>query len=283
MSSEIEHVSDTAYWVAAYRALESERPDAVFHDRLASLLVGERGRAIERQMPGRKLMSFVMVVRTSAIDRLILHALDRGVDAVLNLGAGLDTRPYRMALPNALHWVEADFPATIAHKNEKLANEAPVCKLERVALDLSMRAERQALLKRVAENSRKVLLLTEGVIPYLKDDEVERLAEDIVAEPKFEVWIQDYYTAEARRHRPSWRKKLKAAPFQFSAPDWFGFFARFGFRPLEQITIGEEAARIRRAPPPPLSFFFRLLPRKWRARAGSRVGYALLERVPDKK
>ncbi|HEX3775730.1 MAG TPA: SAM-dependent methyltransferase [Polyangiaceae bacterium] len=283
MSSEIEHVSDTAYWVAAYRALESERPDAVFHDRLASLLVGERGRAIERQMPGRKLMSFVMVVRTSAIDRLILHALDRGVDAVLNLGAGLDTRPYRMALPNALHWVEADFPATIAHKNEKLANEAPVCKLERVALDLSMRAERQALLKRVAENSRKVLLLTEGVIPYLKDDEVERLAEDIVAEPKFEFWIQDYYTAEARRHRPSWRKKLKAAPFQFSAPDWFGFFARFGFRPLEQITIGEEAARIRRAPPPPLSFFFRLLPRKWRARAGSRVGYALLERVPDKK
>ncbi|HEY4102422.1 MAG TPA: SAM-dependent methyltransferase [Polyangiaceae bacterium] len=283
MSSEIEHVSDTAYWVAVYRALENERPDAVFHDRLASMLVGERGRAIERQMPGRKLMSFVMVVRTSAIDRLILLALDQGVDAVLNLGAGLDTRPYRMALPNALHWIEADFPATIVHKNDKLANEAPVCRLERVALDLSNRAERQALLKRVAENSRKVLLLTEGVIPYLKDEEVERLAEDIRAEPKFEFWIQDYLELEARRHRPSWRKKLKAAPFQFSAPDWFGFFARFGFRPLEKITIGEEAKRIRRAPPAPLSFFLRLLPGKWRERAGSRAGYALLERVPSEK
>ncbi len=42
---------------------------------------------------------FIMVARTSAIDRLILAALERGVDTVLNLGAELDTRPYRLALP----------------------------------------------------------------------------------------------------------------------------------------------------------------------------------------
>jgi O-methyltransferase involved in polyketide biosynthesis len=39
----IENVSDTARWVAMYRALESDRPDAHFHDPYARLLAGERG------------------------------------------------------------------------------------------------------------------------------------------------------------------------------------------------------------------------------------------------
>jgi methyltransferase (TIGR00027 family) len=278
--SEIEHVSDTAFWVAAYRALESERADAIFRDPLASVLVGERGRAIEQQMPGKKAMSFIIVLRTSAIDRLVLAAIERGVDTVLNLGAGLDTRPYRMALPKTLRWIEADFPTLIKHKNDTLAGEQPVCELERVGLDLANRAERQALLRRVAERARCVLVITEGVIPYLKDEEVARLADDIRAEPKLEYWIQEYYSAEARRHRPSWRKKMKAAPFLFSAPDWFAFFARLGFHPLERITILEEAARIHRRPPFmfPLSIMLWLMPKKWLEKAASGVGYALFSR-----
>jgi len=274
MSSEIEHVSDTAFWVAAYRAKETERPDALFHDRLAAVLIGERGRAIERQMPGRGLMYFIMVTRTCALDRLILLSLERGVDAVLNLGAGLDTRPYRMALPKTLRWIEADFPAVIAHKNATLANEQPVCELERVALDLSERSGRQLLFRRVAEQARKVLVLTEGVIPYLDDAEVSLLAEDIRAEPKFELWLQEYYSAQARRHRPSWRKKLAAAPFRFRAPDWFAFFAERGFVPIERTTIRDEARRIRRSPPLPYSLLFRLVP------ADALVGYTLLAKQP---
>jgi len=43
-------------------------------------------------------MAFAMVVRTCAIDRLILMAIEKGIDTVINLGAGLDTRPYRMQL-----------------------------------------------------------------------------------------------------------------------------------------------------------------------------------------
>ncbi|HWZ92466.1 MAG TPA: hypothetical protein VNW92_26555 [Polyangiaceae bacterium] len=77
--------------------------------------------------------------------------------------------------------------------------------------------------------------------------EVERLAEDLRAEPKFQYWIQDYYSAAARRQRPSWRKKLRAAPFVFRAPDWFGFFARLGFQALETVTIRDEPIRIGRS------------------------------------
>ena len=44
----IRNVSDTARWVAFYRAMESERPDAVFRDPFARRLAGERGEAIVR-------------------------------------------------------------------------------------------------------------------------------------------------------------------------------------------------------------------------------------------
>jgi O-methyltransferase involved in polyketide biosynthesis len=38
MTRKIEHVTDTAFWIASLRALESERPDALFHDPLAAIL-----------------------------------------------------------------------------------------------------------------------------------------------------------------------------------------------------------------------------------------------------
>ena len=50
-TSPISNVSDTARWVAVYRARESARPDALFHDPYAELLAGERGRAIAAFMP----------------------------------------------------------------------------------------------------------------------------------------------------------------------------------------------------------------------------------------
>ena len=278
MSGEIAHVSDTAFWVASFRALESERPDAVFRDPLARVLVGEKGDEIAKSLGGARMMAFIMVVRTSAIDRLISMAIERGVDTVLNLGAGLDTRPYRMQLPASLRWVEADFPSVIELKDDKLRAEQPVCALERVAVDLADRAARRALLARVARSGRSVLVITEGVINYLSDEEAGRLAEDVHAEPTLEYWIQDYYSAEARRHRPSWRRKMQAAPFLFSAPDWFGFFAKFGFHALESIGIGAQAKRIRRGPPWPWSALVRLMPKSWLERADDNLGYVLLKR-----
>jgi O-methyltransferase involved in polyketide biosynthesis len=53
---------------------------------------------------------------------------------VVNLAAGLDTRPYRMALPSGLQWIEVDLPDLLVYKAEALAAETPVCTLQRVAL-----------------------------------------------------------------------------------------------------------------------------------------------------
>lgn len=47
----IRNVSDTARWVAFYRAQETERPDAVFRDPFARRLAGQRGEQIAKAMP----------------------------------------------------------------------------------------------------------------------------------------------------------------------------------------------------------------------------------------
>src|SRR6202043_1081171 len=52
-TSPVSNVSDTARWVAVYRAWESARADALFHDPYADLLAGERGRAIAALMPAQ--------------------------------------------------------------------------------------------------------------------------------------------------------------------------------------------------------------------------------------
>ena len=136
----IRNVSDTARLVALDRAVESERPDALFRDPFARRLAGERGARIAKSNPlgGRKGgIGWPIVTRTYVIDKMIQAHIAQGGDAVINLAAGLDTRPYRMDLPSSLQWIEVDLPEILAHKEEILRGEKPVCSLERIRLDLS--------------------------------------------------------------------------------------------------------------------------------------------------
>jgi O-methyltransferase involved in polyketide biosynthesis len=73
----IEHVSDTARWVAVYRAMETERPDRIFSDPFARRLAGDRGQAIVDEMKRGKSMAWAMIVRTAVFDELILNVIRR--------------------------------------------------------------------------------------------------------------------------------------------------------------------------------------------------------------
>lgn len=107
----LQDVADTAFWVATYRARETERPDALFRDPLAAKLAGDRGSRIDKRMNDARYVSWSVIIRTRIIDSFIEKLLSEGVDMVVNIGAGLDTRPYRMELPPELQWVEREQPA----------------------------------------------------------------------------------------------------------------------------------------------------------------------------
>ena len=250
--SSIQHVSDTALWVAVYRAQESERPDALFRDPLAAKLAGERGFAIAKGMMDGRYTGWALVIRTVIIDNFILDLVAQGVDTVVNLGAGLDTRPYRMNLPFDLRWIEVDFPHMIQFKERQLRDEKPKCKLERVALDLSDRPTRQNLFGQIARSSKRTLILTEGVIPYLEARQVGELADDLKAQ-QFSYWITDYFSPMVmqRMMRGRRRRQMKNAPFKFAPGDWFGFFAKHGWQRRELRYLGEESQRLGRPVPMP--------------------------------
>jgi methyltransferase (TIGR00027 family) len=112
--------------VAGFRALENERPKPLFRDPLAAKLVGDHGKKILPTVP-RHFVAWSVVIRTVITDDYIQQAIAAGVDTILNLGAGLDTRPYRIDLPSSLRWVEVDFPHMIELKETRLAGEKPSC------------------------------------------------------------------------------------------------------------------------------------------------------------
>ena len=276
----ITHVSDTALWVANCRAQEGRRADAAFDDALASMLSGDRGRKIARSIPRSGLVAWGMIIRTSAIDQLIHDALQTGVDTVLNLGAGLDTRPYRLDLPAYLRWIEIDFPNIVDLKNSKLLDRKPGCRLERIGMDLLDRAHRNEIFARYGTTSKNTLVIAEGVIPYFSNHEVATLASELLAIPSIRFWIQDFDNAGKRGMPRGWAKKLKAAPFLFEVKDWFEFFKQCGWQPLKVITSAEESERLNR--PYPLDFPFglimRALPKDMQKKILSLSGAVLMER-----
>ena len=91
----IRNVSDTALWVAIYRATESERRDAIFNDPYARRLGGARGEAIVRSMPSSEYSAWPIIVRTGVMDHIVRRCVRAGAKTVLNLAAGLAERGAR--------------------------------------------------------------------------------------------------------------------------------------------------------------------------------------------
>jgi methyltransferase (TIGR00027 family) len=242
-------VSDTARWVAAYRALESARSDALFKDPYAERLAGERGRAMAALGP-----SWPMIIRTRLIDDLIATSIAEGCDCVLNLAAGLDTRPYRMDLPASLDWVEADLGPMIDEKDRLLSGEKPRCQLRRERIDLADPIARATFLARVTAGARKALVLTEGLLVYLDEDVVRTIGRDLLAQPAIRWWVLDVVApAILRMLQKGMGAHLDRAPMKFAAADGVAFFEKLGWKARDIRSYVREAIRLRRAP-----FFLRL-------------------------
>ncbi|MFL5344161.1 MAG: class I SAM-dependent methyltransferase [Hyalangium sp.] len=239
-------VADTAFLAAGFRARESSRPDALFHDPLAARLAGETGRAmVEKVAHLGEAAGWSTVLRTVLIDRFIEEAVAQGTQTLINLGAGLDTRPYRMAVPPSLAWVEVDQAPVIAHKSEVLANETPRCRLERVPLDLLDTASRRQLLSRVSKGPSPGMVLAEGLLPYLTENDVVGLLDDLRDHEAFQGLIVDYFAPEVMRARNAMpgRMRVTAAAMKFAPDDWQGFFAAHGWKVKEMRDLAAEGDR----------------------------------------
>jgi methyltransferase (TIGR00027 family) len=188
------------------------------------------------------------VARTKIIDDAIADALANGCDRVLNLAAGLDTRPYRLDLPPELIWIEADLPKLLAEKTQLLSDQAPRCKLTRTAVDLSVPHARDAFFNDALDGATKTLVLTEGLSMYLEAADVAALS-DVIKRPEVTWWMLDFaFPGLKKRMNKHVAGISENAPFKFAPENGLAFFEDRGWRTVEAESVLEAAHRFHRLP-----------------------------------
>jgi methyltransferase (TIGR00027 family) len=278
------NISGTAFWVARFRALESRQAQPLFDDPWAERLAGERGAQIVKQLGHADRLGWTVALRTAILDRLILAAAADGFDTVINLAAGLDARPFRLPLPAELRWVEIDRREIIDYKRGVLQDAQAQCDVQWLAVDLSDAAARRAVLRDVAADARKALVITEGLLVYLDPAEVTALAQDLHRNAALQTWLFDIASPDGLvQAQRLWNQQLASvnAPLLFGPAEGTDYFLPCGWREAEWISYLAEGTRLRRVPAP-IGFVYRVsrcLPARHRARIDRTVGIARLERA----
>lgn len=127
--------------IAAARARELARPDAIFNDPLAEVLAGDDGRALLERLdalhPGDPAAANPLAVRACFLDEFLYDAVNAegGPRQVVILGAGMDTRAFRLYWPEGTTVYEVDDAETLADKQRLLdgAGSTPTAKRVTVA------------------------------------------------------------------------------------------------------------------------------------------------------
>ena len=246
----IRSISDTARWVATYRARETDRAEPLFRDPYARRLAGDLGEEIAKAHRFTEQHSWPMITRTYLFDEFIADEIAAGADLIVNLAAGLDARPYRLALPANLQWVEIDLPEIIAYKEQVLAGDSPTCRLRRIVLDLLDEHKRRDELSSLCRRANRAIVLSEGLLIYLSAEEVASLAGDL-AGVGFQRWITDLASPAllALMHQEMSEQVSEAgAPYRFAPADGPDFFRSCGWLPTDVRSLFRTAAQLQRLP-----------------------------------
>lgn len=189
-----------------------------------------------------------LVARTKIIDDMIAEAIGAGCDRVLNLAAGLDTRPYRLDLPADFSWVEADLPGLLADKAQLLAEQTPRCRLSRVAVDLADPSARAAFLTEALADAAKALVLTEGLLMYFEHRDVVALSAAL-KRPEVCWWVLDFAGPSLQKTMNKKTSGLMAnAPFKFAPENGLAYFEDLGWRTVDVESLMSAAYRLHRLP-----------------------------------
>jgi methyltransferase (TIGR00027 family) len=164
------HVGLTGVGVAALRAAETARPDRLFEDPYAATFVTAAGlgdRLNEALTESRPITPWI-AVRTRFLDDVVTDAIAQGTAQIVLLGAGLDTRAFRLDLPEATRVWELDLPDVLEFKEQVVAGEGwqPPCERHAVAVDLSDHWDRR-LLDAGFDRTRPTVWIAEGLLAYL--------------------------------------------------------------------------------------------------------------------
>ncbi|MBK3630203.1 class I SAM-dependent methyltransferase [Streptomyces sp. MBT49] len=174
----------TAVGVARVRARESEREDALFRDPLAQAFATAGGPGASSPPPSgdeaarrrRRGVAFSVVVRTRFLDDLLRQACASGIRQVVLLGAGMDSRAFRMDWPEGTRLFEVDTAGPLDFKASVLRQERAVARCERIAVAVDLREDWPGALAAAGHDpAAPTVWIAEGLLIYLPEDAVELL------------------------------------------------------------------------------------------------------------
>ncbi|GAA3463617.1 SAM-dependent methyltransferase [Saccharothrix longispora] len=207
-------------------------------------------RASERAAPG---IWGGIACRKRYIDDRFASALEDGVDRVVVLGAGLDTRARRLTTPNGVRVFEVDLPVNVERQRARLGVPGHITP---VPIDFEREDLSAVLASHGYRHDRRCLFVWEGVTQYLTEDGVRRTLDFLAGAAAgsrlvFTHVLRDFldgtdlHGAQALHRRfatgrPLWRFGLH--------PHRVGdFLDAYGWREVEQVGADELEARYVRA------------------------------------
>jgi len=191
-----ESVGATALGVAAARAAETARPNALIRDEYAYLLTSSAGPAWAQMASGddtwlsdddhalrlHEMARDYQAVRTHYFDGYFKAAVRTGIRQVVILAAGLDSRAYRLDWPAGTTVFEIDQPKVLGYKTSTLEAHGAVARARRVPVAVDLRDDwHAALIAAGFDPSQPTAWLAEGLLPYLPGDAQDRLFDLVTA------------------------------------------------------------------------------------------------------
>lgn len=204
---------------------------------LRRLMIG----ATERSGPG---LWVNLACRKRFIDEKLDDAL-LGIDAVVILGAGLDTRPYRLARRSGVPVYEVDLPVNIERKKavvRRVLGEGPPS-VRLVPVDFERDDLAAELAKAGHRGDDRTFFVWEGVTQYLTVDAVHATFEFLRRAAPASRLVFTYVRRDfidgtnlygARSAYRRFREKQQLWRFGLDTEEIAGFVAQYGWRLIEQ-------------------------------------------------
>lgn len=179
----------TAVSVARVRAMETAREQPLFRDPLAQAFATAGGLGPDAPPPPRvdeaaRLrwlgVAVSIVIRTKFLDDLLERAVAAGVRQVVLLGAGMDSRAFRLDWPARTRLFEVDTAEPLDFKASVLRQERAAARCERITVPVDLREDWPgALVAAGHDPARPTVWIAEGLLIYLPAGAVQELLEQV--------------------------------------------------------------------------------------------------------
>lgn len=245
--TEIQKVAGTAFVVAEFRNDENSEAHPLYHDPFVHLFLDQASKkAADRISQSFPPIRNNVRLRTRYFDDWLRRQVAQGFRQILILGAGLDTRPQRIAAKGVAYF-EIDTPETQAFKKARLEENSVDPNTNYIGADYVRDGMLDLLRQSGLDFSLPTHVIWEGNTMYLDDGAVRRILSDLMREMKrcsasfdyFAKDVIDNQTGDPEITAVVKRFAAMGAPWTYGIDDLAELAVRCGAKVIDRVTLAD--------------------------------------------